>query len=229
MMTGIADLGGDALRLDRVADCAVRARHDRNAQALGRAFRLDLVAHDADMVAGRADEGDVVRRQDVGELGVLRQEAVAGMHGVGAGDFAGSDDLVDVEIAVARRRRADAHAFVGEAHMHRVGVGGRMHDHRLDAELLARAQHPKGDFAAVGYEDLLEHERLLSRRYSMTTSGMPYSTGWASSTRIAFTVPARGAGIWFIVFIASMISSVWPSLTACPTSMKALASGPGAR
>ena len=27
----------------------------------------------------------------------------------------------------------------------------------------------------------------------------------------AVTVPARGAGIWFIVFIASMISSVWPS------------------
>ena len=51
--------------------------------------------------------------------------------------------------------------------------------------------------------------------YSMTTSGMPYSTGCASSTRIAVTVPARGDGIWFIVFMASMMSSVWPSLTVC--------------
>ena len=30
------------------------------------------------------------------------------------------------------------------------------------------------------------------------------------------TVPARGAGIWFIVFIASMMSSVWPSRTLSP-------------
>ena len=45
----------------------------------------------------------------------------------------------------------------------------------------------------------------------MITSGSPNSTGWPSSTRICVTVPARGDGIWFIVFIASMISSVWPA------------------
>jgi hypothetical protein len=37
---------------------------------------------------------------------------------------------------------------------------------------------------------------------------------------MAVTVPERGEGIWFMVFIASMISSVWPSRTAWPTSMK---------
>ena len=92
--------------------------------------------------------------------------------------------------------------------MHGVGVGRRMHDHRLDAEFLAGAQHPKGDLAAVRYEYLLEHAPCSSGRYSMTTRGMPYSTGWASSTRIEVTVPDRGDGIWFIVFIASMIRSV---------------------
>ena len=219
----IADFGGDALGFLLVGDGAVGAGHDRNAEPLGGALGLDLVAHDADMVAGGADEGDVVGGEDVGELGILRQEAVARMHGVRAGDLAGRDDLVDVEIAVARRRRADAHALVGEAHMHGVGVGGRMDDHRLDAELLGRAQHPQRDLAAIGDEDFLEH----SRPYSMTTSGLPYSTGCASSNRIAVTVPARGDGIWFIVFIASMISSVWPSLTSWPTSTKGLASGEG--
>jgi hypothetical protein len=142
-----------------IGNGAVRTGHNRNAEALGGALGLDLVAHDADMVAGRADEGDVVRGQDVGELGVLRQEAVARMHGVGAGDFAGRDDLVDVQIAVARWRRPDADALVGEAHMHGVGVGGRMHHHRLDAEFLAGAQHPKGDFAAIGDEDFLKHHQ----------------------------------------------------------------------
>ena len=160
MITGIADLGGDALRLAVVGDGAVGAGHDRNAEPLGGALGLDLVAHDADMLGRRADEGDVVGGQDVGELGVLRQEAVARMDGVGAGDLAGGDDLVDVEIGVARRRRADADAFVGEPDMHGVGVGGRMHHHRLDAELLGGAQHAKGDLAAVGDQDFLEHSVL---------------------------------------------------------------------
>jgi hypothetical protein len=41
--------------------------------------------------------------------------------------------------------------------MHGVGVGGGMHGDRLDAELLAGAQHAKGDLAAVGDQDFLEH------------------------------------------------------------------------
>ena len=114
MMTGIADFGGDALGFSFLGDGAVGARNDRNAEALGGALGLDLVAHDADMVGRRTDEGDVVGGQDVGKLGVFRQEAVTGMHGVGAGDLAGRDDLMDVQIAVTRRRRADADAFVGQ-------------------------------------------------------------------------------------------------------------------
>jgi hypothetical protein len=90
---------------------------------------------------------------DLGEAGVLGQEAVAGMDRVGAGDLAGRDDRRDVEIAVARRRRADADALVGEPHMHRVGVGGRMHRDRLDAQLLAGAQDAQRDLAAVGDQD----------------------------------------------------------------------------
>jgi len=79
------------------------------------------------------------------------------MHGVGAGNFAGGQDCRNVEIAVFRRRRADADAFVGKTHMHGVGVGGRMHRDGFDAELLAGAQHAKRDFAAVGDEDFIEH------------------------------------------------------------------------
>jgi hypothetical protein len=45
--------------------------------SLGGLLGLDLVAHDADVLGGRADEGDAVGIEDIGELGVLRQEAVA--------------------------------------------------------------------------------------------------------------------------------------------------------
>jgi hypothetical protein len=43
--------------------------------------------------------------------------------------------------------------------MHGVGIGGGMHRHRLDAEFLGRAQDAKRDLAAIGDEDLVEHQR----------------------------------------------------------------------
>ena len=44
----------------------------------------DLVAHDADMLGLGADEGDFVLFENIGEAGVLGQEAVARMDRVGA-------------------------------------------------------------------------------------------------------------------------------------------------
>ena len=177
------------------------------------ALGLDLVAHQADMRGLRADEMDVVLVEDFGEARVLGQEAVAGMHGVGAGDLAGREQRRDVEIAVARGRRADADAFVGEPHMHGVGVGGRMHGDGRDAELLAGAQHAQRDLAAIGYEDFFEHRRELLRQ-QRTEPSLDDHQRLAEFDRLArprpgsaSTRPARGAGIWFMVFIASMISS----------------------
>src|SRR5690349_7693633 len=63
----------------------------------------------------------------------------------------------------------------------------------------------------------------------MTASGWPYSTGDASSTRMRVTVPDLWAGIWFIVFIASMMRMVWPSLTRVPTAAKTGLPGSGER
>ena len=152
----------DRLARSRIAsssgvDRAVGAGHHRNAEPLGGLLGLDLVAHQADVLGRRADEMQIVLGEDFGEAGVLRQEAVAGMHGVGAGDLAGGEQRGDVEIAVLRRRRADADALVGEPHMHGVGVGGGMHRDGRDAELLARAQDAQRDLAAIGDQDFVEH------------------------------------------------------------------------
>ena len=41
--------------------------------------------------------------------------------------------------------------------MHGIGIGGGMHGHGRDAELLAGAQDAKCDLAAIGDQDFLEH------------------------------------------------------------------------
>ena len=69
---GVADLGGDASGFLFLGDRPVGAGHHRNAKALCGALGLDLVAHYADVIAGRADESDVVRGEDIGEFGILR-------------------------------------------------------------------------------------------------------------------------------------------------------------
>ena len=162
---GEAHLLGDLHRLRLVGDGAVRARHDRNAEPLGRLLGLDLVAHDADVLGRRADEGDLVLFQDLGEARVLGQEAVARMDGVGAGDLAGGEQARDVQVALGRGRRADADTLVGEPHVHGVGIGRRVHGDGGDAELLAGALDAQRDLAPVGNEDFVEHaflERIVS-------------------------------------------------------------------
>ena len=51
-----------------------------------------LVAQQPDHTRVGADERDVAGLADLGEVGVLGQEAVAGMNGVDAGDLGGADD-----------------------------------------------------------------------------------------------------------------------------------------
>ena len=152
----IADVARDGPGLLEIADRA-RPRHHRDAQFDRRFLGPDLVAHQPDMLGGRADKGDVVLLEDLGEAGVLGQESVTGMHRVGAGDLAGRDDGRDVEIAVFRGWAADADALVGEADMHGVGVRRGMHGDGGDAELLAGAFDAKGDLSPVGDQNLVEH------------------------------------------------------------------------
>ena len=157
--------------------------------------------------------------EDLGEAGVLGQEAVARMHGIGAGDLAGRDEGRDVEIAIAagggpmqtlssasRTCMASASAVECTA---TVAMPSSRHARwmrsAISPRLAIRILSNMGSSPGVSVST-----SPATPLYSMMISGSPYSTGWAFSTRIALTVPARGAGIWFIVFMASMMSSVSP-------------------
>ena len=103
-----------------------------------------------------ADPDDVVQFDDLGELRILGEEAVAGVDGVGVDDLGGRNDVGDVEVGFGGRRRADADRLVGEADVHRVGVGGRMDGDGLDPDLVAGAVDSERDLAAVGDQELLD-------------------------------------------------------------------------
>ena len=150
-----------------------------------------------------------MRLDHLGKVGVFTQKTVTRVDRVGARDDSGGQDGRDVQVALTGRGRADANAFIGKAHVHRVNVGGRVHGDCRYSQLAAGALDAERDFAPVGDQDLLKHQAG-----SMINSGWSYSTGWPDTTSIRVSVPARGALIWLKVFIASISKTVWPAVTA---------------
>ena len=75
------------------------------------------------------------------------------MHGLGAGLPRHFDHALDVEIAVARPRRAEQDGFIRHGDMHGIGVGLGIDRHRAQAHRLGGADHAAGDLAAVGDQE----------------------------------------------------------------------------
>ena len=128
-----------------------------HAGRLGGDAARHLVAHDLDGLGRRADEGHAPLGDGPGEVGVLGEEAVAGVHAVGARLLDDLEDPLGVEVALGRGLAAEGVGLVGQADVQRVAVELGVHGHRGDAQLLAGADDPDGDLAPVGDEDLGEH------------------------------------------------------------------------
>ena len=154
---GIAHGVGERLGLGRRFDAAVGARDGGHAARLHGLARGALVAHALDALGAGPDEHEVVVGAGAGEVGVLGEEAVAGMHGLRAGGLRRRDDVRYDKVALVRLSRADAYGLVGVLHGVGVGVLGRVDRDRLHAQLLAGAHDAQGDLAAVGDQDLLKH------------------------------------------------------------------------
>ena len=119
--------------------------------------RTGLRSHRLDRRGRRADERDPVLLERRGETGVLGQEAVARMDGLGAGALDRVEQPLDHEIALARRARAEQERLIGALDVRRVAVELRVDGDGRDPELLAGADDADRDLAAVGDQDLGEH------------------------------------------------------------------------
>ena len=152
---GIADFAGQF----RPVFGAVRQRtcggHHGNIGLNRHVAGGDLVAQGAHHIGGGADEGQAGRGTGLGEIGVFRQEAIAGMDQGGARLLGDGDDALDVQIGFHRPQTGpDPVAFIRlepvEGELVLLGIDG----HGLQAQLGRRAHDADGDFGPVGDKQL---------------------------------------------------------------------------
>src|SRR6516165_8044514 len=93
---------------------------------------------------------------------VLRKESIARVDGVGAAGHRGGDDLVDVQVGTDRMADgADLVGLVGLQSVYRVAVLERVHRHGGDAQFARSTEGPDGNLAAIGHQQLRNHDRPL--------------------------------------------------------------------
>ena len=149
-----ADLGSQPFRFVEVGHLAVRAGHQWHVLSGDRFLGRQFVAHRADAVRAGTDEGEPGLFDGFGEFGVFTQEAIPRMDGVRSGDFGGFQDAVKHEIALGGRGGAYQDGFVRIAGKRHGAVHLGMDGDAGDAHGAKGAHHPKGDFPAVGDQDL---------------------------------------------------------------------------
>ena len=137
-----------------------RAGNDRNALRLGEVAGRDLVAEQFQAGGRGADEAQSLGLAALGEEGVLRQEAVAGMDAIAAACLGRGDDRLDVEIA-AHRIAADLARRARELGVQRQRIGPREDRDRIDAQRRRGPGNADRDLPAIGDQDALEHCSFL--------------------------------------------------------------------
>src|SRR5581483_7108385 len=125
-----------------------------------------LLAHGIHRAGGRPDEGDARGFARAHEGRVLREKTVAGVDRVGPRLSGNVEDGLLVQVALARRRRADAVRLISDANVTRGAIGLRVDGNGLKAVLAAGAHDADGDLSAVGDEDFLEAGHVGRARYS---------------------------------------------------------------
>ena len=105
----------------------------------------------------RSDELNLTLTADAGEFGILGQEPVSRMNGLSIAQFCGGNDVVVKEIAIRRRRRADAVLLVSQIEVMRIAIGLAEDGDTANAKFAASADNSQSDLSAVGYENAFKH------------------------------------------------------------------------
>jgi hypothetical protein len=143
----VADVGG----VGRILGARQRGHAHLQRQRLGG----ELVAHPLDGLGPRAHPGQACGDHVGGEARVLGQEAVAGMHGAGAGGERRVEDRLAVEVGLRQ-----PHGLVRLRHEGRLRVGVDVDRHAAQPQRARAAHHAPRDLPAVGHQQRVEaHSR----------------------------------------------------------------------
>ena len=116
------------------------------------------LAWGSDGPGGGADESDSGFLQCLGERGVLRQEAVAGVDSLSAGILASLDDPVGKQVTFGARRAPHPNGLIGHLHVQRAPVGIRIDRNGLDSHSRRGLENTAGDLATVGNQYFFKHD-----------------------------------------------------------------------
>ena len=147
---------GEGHDLTRVLDWVLGTRGHRCVGLQCDVTCGDLVTEVADRLGRRPDPGEPGVDDSLGEVGVLREEAVAGVDGVGPGLGRGVEDLVENQVRLGRGLTAQCESLVGELHEQSIGVRFGVHRDAGQSGVLGSPDDPYRDLASVGDEDFRE-------------------------------------------------------------------------
>ena len=154
---GIADLVGLFLEEGGVLNRTMVAGHHRHSRFLDETFRSILKPHRPDGGRRRADKDHADGGTGLSELRVLREKTVSRMQAFRARLSRDIKDALRDEIALARRRWANAIGLIGEGNEGRGGIGLRMNRDHAHPETAGRTGHTQGNFAAIRDQDARKH------------------------------------------------------------------------
>ena len=175
-----------------VVDGVRGTRRQRGADLLGDAAGRNLVAEQVDGVRRGADPGQAGAGDGAGELGVLRQEAVARVDGVRASAHRDIEDGGDVHVRIRRGVARQGVGLVRDLRVQGTGVGLGVDGDGLHAKVAGGARNTHGDLAAVGDEHGLNLHVFTSPQ-SRSGRGPPAGAGPRYQCLLLVPSPRRGS------------------------------------
>ncbi|GAB3648644.1 hypothetical protein GCM10028833_14950 [Glycomyces tarimensis] len=143
-------LVGEGEDLRGVRGRLLGAGHQRHVRTHGQMASGDLVAEVANRLRGRTDPGDPGVDDGLREFGVLREEAVARVDGVGLAALGDADELVDTQIGVGGTQAVEGEGLVRQERVWSVAIAVGVDGDGLEARITAGPDDSHRYFAAVG-------------------------------------------------------------------------------
>ena len=159
------DCDGQSVLVDEVEHLfSSRDRVEGSGSERGTDFRGDVtsgyfVAKSLDGVGRWADPGETGCDDGCREGGVLSQESVPGVDGVGLRPARDGKDFVDYEVGVCRRRAIEGVRLIGEFDVPRVTILVGVDGDREKSTVFRGTDDPNGDLSPIGHQHLGDGHR----------------------------------------------------------------------